>query len=270
MRFWKDDEKKFKQLINILRDEMDRDKTMEVHTHDFIEIEYVLSGSGVQIINGVEYPVRRGNLIYLQKNDYHTYKTDTTMEILNVVFYYTVFDEIRDILKRYANQNEVEFPTIMQVRGTDMLYVEDLLLKAEKEFDEERVGYYHILKSYLTIFLIYMQRILRNTQEHHYKLPAILEYVDRHYTEISVAQVAEYFGYSANYFSKYFKRETGSSFVDYVNKKRINKAVELLVATDYTVDVICSEVGFSDKKHFYELFKRLVGTTPGATRQHKE
>ena len=72
MRFWKDDEKKFKQLINILRDEMTWDKKMDVHTHDFIEIEYVLSGSGVQIINGVEYPVRRGDLIYLQKNDYHT------------------------------------------------------------------------------------------------------------------------------------------------------------------------------------------------------
>ena len=34
MRFWKDDEKKFKQLINILRDEMDRDKTMEVPVVD--------------------------------------------------------------------------------------------------------------------------------------------------------------------------------------------------------------------------------------------
>ena len=269
MHFWKDDEKKFKQLINILRDEMTWDKKMDVHTHDFIEIEYVLSGSGVQIINGVEYPVRRGDLIYLQKNDYHTYRTDTYMEILNVVFYYTVFDEIRDILKLYTNRNELDFPTIMHVSGTDMLYVEDLLLKAEKEFDEERIGYYHILKSYLTILLIYLQRTRRHGQEHHYKLPAILEYVDRHYAEISLAETAEHFGYSPNYFSKFFRRETGTSFVDYVNKKRINKAVELLVATDKTVDAICSEVGFSDKKHFYELFKRHVGTTPGATRQRK-
>ena len=67
MRFWRDDEKKFKQLINILRDPMTKEKKMEIHTHDFVEIEYVLFGSGVQIINNKEYKVYRGDLIFLKK-----------------------------------------------------------------------------------------------------------------------------------------------------------------------------------------------------------
>lgn len=57
MQFWVNNEKKFKQLINILRDPMDKNKKMEMHTHDFIEIEYVLSGAGTQIINGQQYKV---------------------------------------------------------------------------------------------------------------------------------------------------------------------------------------------------------------------
>ena len=69
MRFWVDNEKKFKQLINILRDPMDKNKKMEMHTHDFIEIEYVLSGTGTQIINGQKYKVKRGDVIFLKKGD---------------------------------------------------------------------------------------------------------------------------------------------------------------------------------------------------------
>lgn len=270
MRIWKDEEKKFKQLINILRDSMTKDKQMDVHTHDFVEIEYVLTGRGVQTINGKEYTVKRGDFIYLKKGDCHTYKTDAVMEVLNVVFYYSVFDEISDILQLYVGQGELSFPTIMHVQGADMLYVEDLLLKAEKEFDEERAGYYHILKSYLIILLIYLQRILCDPHlGNNYKMPAILEYIDHNFSHISVGEISEWFGYSANYFSKLFKRETGVSFTDYVNKKRLNKAIELLVSSDNTVDSICADVGFNDKKHFYELFRRYVGTTPGTIRRQK-
>lgn len=270
MRVWKDEEKKFKQLINILRDPMTKDKKMETHMHDFVEIEYVLSGRGVQTINGRDYAVKRGDFIYLKKGDFHTYCTDSAMEVLNVVFYYSVFDEISDILQLYTVQDFASLPTIMHMNSTDMLYVEDLLLKAEKEFDEEKVGYYHILKSYLIILLIYLQR---NVSDPHvganYKMPAILEYIDRNFTHISVGDTAETFGYSTNYFTKLFKRETGTNFTEYVNKKRLNKAIELLVTSDESVDAICSDLGFKDKKHFYELFRRHTGSTPGAIRKHK-
>jgi len=270
MRVWKDEEKKFKQLINILRDPMTKDKKMETHMHDFVEIEYVLSGRGVQTINGKEYAVKRGDFIYLEKGDYHTYCTDSAMEVLNVVFYYSVFDEISDILQLYTVQDFASLPTIMHMNSTDMLYVEDLLLKAEKEFDDEKVGYYHILKSYLIILLIYLQRNVSEPQfVRNYKMPAILEYIDRDFVHINIADIAETFGYAKNYFTKLFKRETGLNFTEYVNKKRINKAIELLVTSDESVDVICNEIGFRDKKHFYELFRRYIGTTPSAIRKNK-
>ena len=97
----------------------------------------------------------------------------------------------------------------------------------------------------------------------------IVQYIDENYSNININGVSEHFGYSPNYFSKLFKKNMGITFVEYVNKKRLNKAVELLTTTDKTVDSICAEIGFSDKKHFYEIFKKYVGTTPGSIRQHK-
>lgn len=266
MRFWQDNEKKFKQLINILRDPMTKDKKMEMHTHDFVEIEYVLFGSGIQIINGKEYNVSRGDLIFLKKGDCHTYKTESRLEILNIVFYYSVFDEMCNILHTYTP--DISFPTITHISGTDMIYIEDLLLNAEKEFLNEKRGYYHILKSTLTTLLIYLWRITSEPQSKaNYKLTIIMEYIDTNYSSINIHDVADHFGYSDDYFSSLFKKSFGVSFVEYVNKKRMNQAVELLVTTDMTVEAICETVGFKDKKHFYNIFKRYVGTTPAALRK---
>lgn len=270
MRYWLDKEKKFKQLINVLRDPMTKDKNMEVHTHDFVEIEYILSGEGVQIINDKAYKVQRGDIIYLKKGDYHTYRTDDRMEVLNIVFYYSVFDEMRSMLRPYYSDENMHLKTIMHLHGADMLYVEELLLKAEKEFKEEQLGYYHVLKSYLSVLLIFLLRISSEDKSgKNFKLPAILEYIDRNYSDISVQKVADHFGYSANYFSKLFKNNMGISFVEYITNKRMNKAVELLVSTNLTIDAICSEIGLSDRKHFYELFHKYFGMTPAAFRNNK-
>lgn len=271
MRFWADKEKKFKQLINVVRDERPKSKeSLELHTHDFVEIEYVIQGSGIQEINGVKYSVKRGDLICLKKGDFHTYYTDNKIEVLNVDFYYSVFDEMRDILSVYSGGKEIDFPTIMHIQGSDLLYIEELLLKAEREFNEEKIGYYHVLKSYLSILLIYLWRITLDEQKgKNYKFPAIVEYIDRNFAHVKIQDIAEEFGYSANYFSKLFRRNMGMSFIEYVNHKRLNKAILLLTTTDRTIEDICVEIGLSDKKHFYEIFKRYLGTTPGDIRKHK-
>lgn len=271
MRYWMDEEKRFKQLINILRDPMYKGKKLDLHTHDFVEIEYVISGQGTQMINDKNYDVSRGDVIYLKKGDCHTYWTNEHLEILNVVFYYPVFDEVKGLLKMYNTDEEVDFPTIMHLNSQDMLFIEDLLLKAEREFDEEKPGYYHALKSYLIILMIHLQRTMCETKNtSNYRIPIILEYIDRHFDNVSVPQVAEHFGYSTNYFSKYFKKETGMYFTEYVNRMRVNKAIELLAGTEEPIDSISADLGFNDKKHFYEVFKKYVGITPGMMRKHKK
>lgn len=272
MKFWKDEEKKFKQLINVTRDPRPKSKeSLELHTHDFVEIEYVIQGSGIQEINGEIYNVKRGDIIYLKKGDFHTYYTDNRIEILNVDFYYSVFDEMCDILSIYSEGREVTFPTIMHIGGVDLLYIEDLLLKSEREFNEEKVGYYHVLKSYLSTLLIYLWRITTDTRKSkNYKFTAIVEYIDRNFANIKTQEVAEKFGYSTNYFSKLFKKNMNMSFSEYINHKRLNKAILLLATTNRTIDDICVEIGLNDKKHFYEIFRRYLGTTPGNIRKHKD
>lgn len=269
MRTWVDDSKRFKQLINILRHPTNKNNKMEVHTHDFVEFEYVLSGHGIQMINGTEYPVKRGDLICLQKGDYHTYYTDDKMDIINIIFYYQVFDELKTILCGYSYE-DIKIPMISHFTGMDLLEIENLILNAETEFNQERVGYYHVLKSCLTILLIYLMRnglkkekIRCNSQ----KILPVLEYIDQNFSDTNVTDVAKHFNYSPNYFSKFFKKNVGMSFVEYLNQKKLKQAVDLLLTTDYSVEEICEMIGFRDRKHFYTLFKQQFDTTPASFRR---
>lgn len=268
MYIWKDEEHKIKFLINILRHDVVKGEKLKIHTHNFVEMEYILSGSGVQIINEKEYKVSRGDLICFRKNDNHTYYTDGSMSVMNIVIFHSVYEEMIYMLKSYMPDDEFDFPLINHLSGRDMLVLEDLILKTENEFLKEDKGVYLALKSYLSIFLVNLCRIaFKSNEVTNNKLSLVLEYVDKNFLNISITKVAKEFGYSANYFSKFFKNNFGISFVEYVNKKKLNYAIELLTVGELTVDDICFEVGFKDKKHFYDIFQKNFGTTPAKFRK---
>ena len=92
-------------------------------------------------------------------------------------------------------------------------------------------------------------------------------YIQSHYSEdILLSHVAGYVNLSPVYFSRLFKEQTGDNFSDYLIGCRIERARQLLRDTDRKVYEICEDVGYSDLKHFYGVFKRHAGCTPSEYR----
>lgn len=77
--------------------------------------------------------------------------------------------------------------------------------------------------------------------------------------ELSLQAVADYVGLSRNYFSKLFKEEVGSNFVDYITRKKLEKAKELYVTTDMKIYEIADKLGYSDWHYLYALYKKEYG-----------
>ena len=67
-------------------------------------------------------------------------------------------------------------------------------------------------------------------------------------------------GMSESRFSRFFKRSTGNSFTDFVNRVRINSACHLLMQTDHYVTDICYQVGFNNVANFNRRFLEITGT----------
>jgi two-component system response regulator YesN len=88
-------------------------------------------------------------------------------------------------------------------------------------------------------------------------------YIEDHYQEaISLEIVAANVGLSPSYFSALFTRKMGQSFTDYVTLYRLQKACELLSASNMNINEIAAEVGFSDARYFSKLFRRKMGLKP--------
>lgn len=73
--------------------------------------------------------------------------------------------------------------------------------------------------------------------------------------------------YLSREFSKYFDN---LSFGDYMRKMRIQKAIELIDATDYSLTEIAYLTGFSDQSHFNRIFKKQTGENPSTYKKNSQ
>ena len=88
-------------------------------------------------------------------------------------------------------------------------------------------------------------------------------YIAEHFgNEITLEDVSQAVNVSPNYFSKLFKDETGSNFIDYLTELRIEKAKQILADGNTGNKEICYQIGYSDPNYFSRIFKKIVGVTP--------
>jgi len=103
------------------------------------------------------------------------------------------------------------------------------------------------------------------------KISAIVDYLTEHYNEqFSMADISERINMTESQFSRYFRRATGNTFTDFVNRLRINKACQLLMETDHYITNVCYDVGFNNVANFNRRFLQVKGMTPKEFRRQAE
>lgn len=103
--------------------------------------------------------------------------------------------------------------------------------------------------------------IVENEKNENYKsiVKIAIEYMMKHYNEpIRLTVIAKNVHVTPNYFSRVFRKETGESFIEWLNKYRIEKAKELLTDLSMKTYEVAEKVGFSDYKHFSYNFKKYM------------
>ena len=97
----------------------------------------------------------------------------------------------------------------------------------------------------------------------------IMNYIRLHLSEnLDRSKVAETFFFEPTYFSKFFKKEAGMLYHEYVRIARMDAAIELLKSNMPVNEIIC-RVGYRDRKLFNATFKQYTGLSPTAyRRQH--
>ena len=97
---------------------------------------------------------------------------------------------------------------------------------------------------------------------------ALVTRITRDYAlPLSAAEIAAELGMSESRFSRFFRRATGNTFTDFVNRIRVNRACQLLMETDRLIAHICYEVGFNNVANFNRRFLEIKGLTPSEFRR---
>ncbi len=85
--------------------------------------------------------------------------------------------------------------------------------------------------------------------------------------DLSLKVQAEYLNVNPSYLSTLFKKETGMTLTEYINRKRIENALLLLNSTDMQIQMIAQYCGITDVNYFTKTFKKIVGKTPKEYRE---
>lgn len=92
---------------------------------------------------------------------------------------------------------------------------------------------------------------------------AIEKIISSYAEKLNIKDIAEELDISASYLSRKFKDATGETFLDILNKYRIQKSIKLLQKQEYKIYEISEKVGFTDYKHFCNVFKKYLHAAPG-------
>jgi transcriptional regulator GlxA family with amidase domain len=106
------------------------------------------------------------------------------------------------------------------------------------------------------------------TNLQYHKIRKAVSFVDDNYrTDISRDAACGLACMSPSHFSRTFRKVVGMSYQEYVNRKRIAKAQELLRTSPRSIAEIAAYVGFADNTGFGRIFKKVTGHTPSAYRK---
>ena len=95
----------------------------------------------------------------------------------------------------------------------------------------------------------YIQKVLKETRE-------------RYSEKISLETFSEELGVSGSYLSRKFKEATGQTYLDFLNKYRVQQAIKLLETGTYKIYEVSEMTGFSDYKYFSTVFKKYTDRSP--------
>ena len=252
------------------------------HWHKEMEILYIADGTMTVTIENATFIAEQGDIVIIPPSFLHS----ATNELgTDVDFYAVVFDlnflsssEFDSIQKKYISPffNTPENFTFY-VKHNQELY--GILTEIIEKYATKSIGYeifikYQLLRfiyeltSNLDVDFCYVRPNRKRKSNTSLSCRQIVSYIENNYaSRITIAEIAEFSGFTKQYFCKFFKKYFGISFVTYLNQYRINRAEYLLTFTEKKILDICMETGFDNISYFSNLFKRLTGLSPAKYRE---
>ena len=253
------------------------------HRHNFIEVLYVCEGSLINIIGGKQVVIEAGELLFLNQFTRHEIlpagKNDIAINFMILPEFFDVAytmagsnNVLADFLVNVLRQNE-EKGEYLHFRVAEVMQIKNLLENMIYSLvtgrgDQNRINQttMGLIFLYLLYSVQYAEMRVPNQYENMISMTT-LDYIEQNYKTATLTELCVRLHLPMHVLSKMIKKNTGFNFKELLQRKRMNKAIELMCETELPISDIIAAVGYENGSYFHRVFREKYHVTPRAFRE---
>ncbi len=250
-------------------DEFPDEKDFTMHIHDACEIYLFVSGNVEYLVEGSKYRLNRNDVMIVRPAESHTPKIleKSRYERYAINFPLTFLNDIdpesrllRPFTERALGKNNLYNSADLDTELIKVL-LHEICYGSKDEYGRKLTG-----KTHLLILLDMLNRAFAKKENEDSQPQSMAEnivaYVNKHlFDELQVSALAEHFFLSTSQFCRVFKQATGAAPWDYIIKKRLTVAKEM-IGRGIAAQTVCEHCGFGEYSSFYRAYKKHFGYSP--------
>ncbi len=247
------------------------------HRHNYVEIIYMCRGTTTHIIDGSRVVLEEGNLLFLNQHaEQEILPAGETDIAVNFIILPEFFDTAFSMMREENALREFLMGTLggnyglssyLYFHVSDILpvqnLVENMVWTIFYDMGNKRSCNQITMGLLLLHLLNYMDKMEVGSGKFQTELTgAVLSYVDEHYKNGSLSELAEMLNYDVYWLSREIKKNTGRTYKELLQEKRMNQAKYLLEHTRLSVNNIIESVGYDNTSYFYRKFREKYRMSP--------
>lgn len=252
-----------RNTISLKENRHEHNNIQKIHSHEHVQILFVLDKSGEIAINYKSFLFDRGTLVFIPPFTEHTIESQENMIVLDLEFNREKLDTLnQELLNRpFFNEPKVFSTSTIEAGEIKRIFRRMLYESSKESYLEDMTLKINLAQLFVLLLKSPVNKKPGNANE--LRATKIQEYIDTHYYEIYGGEhLANKFQLSTRHLTTIFKERLGLTPKQYLNKVRINEAEQRLIQTENKITTICFEVGFESLATFYRQFKSHTKFSP--------
>lgn len=250
---------------------------IKTHYHDFNKITIFIKGKVSYMIEGKSYELKPYDIVLVRHNDMHQLSVDNKEIYERIIVYISpnfmnAYKTDSYDLNFCFQKAKEEQSNVLRIPSLEKSSLFHSIVRLEKSFADEGYAAELYRQVLFLEFMVHLNRAaLKNhlefidTENNHSKVSEILQYINDHLTdELSIDRIADNFFVSKYYMMRQFKQETGYTMGNYISRKRLLLAKELILS-GIPSSQACFDCGYKDYSTFSRAYKRFFSESPRDT-----
>ena len=250
------------------------------HSHNYVEMVYMCTGTTTHIING-------NDRIVLNEGDLLLLNQHVTQEILpasekdiavNFIILPEFFDRpfsmieqenvLRDFLISTLSANNTSASSYLHFQGKDILPVKNLMENMIWTLLHKKSGTNTIIQTTMGLLFMNLSQFTEklnqgNPNQYDQNIViSVLKYIESHYKDGTLSDISEEINQPTYYISRLLKKHTGSNFKELLQQRKLQQAAYLLSQTPLSVESVMDAIGYDNGSYFYRIFKEKYNCSP--------